>query len=508
MHGMPQLTRSTGWILVGVALLIALSVAYAGVVQMLVEQWWSNSMYSHSFLIPIISGYVVWTGRDRIAAAWGPASYRAGIPALAMGLLLLVMGSAGSIAAAQQVSLLPSLAGLVLLTGGTSLLRAVWFPLLYLLFMIPIWDVFTERMHLPFQMLSATLGTQLLHLVGVPAYRSDTFVYLPDITLEVAQVCSGVNYLIALAAIAVPLTYMSTASLARRVLVVAIGVAVAILSNGLRVALIGVTLYTGISHDIHGPGHIFHGMFVALAGYAALFAAARLLGTSDARSASTPGQQAALVPARVGGEQSWRALACGVAMILAALLLQPTIRAAHLTPGREISSIPFQVGAWKAVPGRLEDTAVRSPRADQEIIRSYAAEGMGTVHLYIAYYASQAQGRELIGYRSTTQGEGVPVALDFAAINHEAAAETLTDTAGKKRLVITWYDVNGRVTADPWRAKLLTIWDGLRRGRTNGALVAITAEPPSPSAAVSTDEVLTFVRGVVPGVGQYLAAGR
>ena len=239
-------------------------------------------MYTHGFLIPIIAGYVCWATRGKLPAVCQP-SFAVGLPVLLGGPAAVddrtsrkSWGAAGAVAdsghvrcrAADRRSLARSrarAADLVLVAddprvGGLhrSTSRAV--P-----------TVFSEFRY-----------RVVARSSGYPVYRDGTFIYLPNQTLEVAQVCSGVNYLVAIAAVGIPLAYLSRSTVARRTALVLFGVIVAVIANGVRVALIGFTAYHGlVTGDLHGPGHVFHGMFVAVAGYVALFLGApRIVGTS------------------------------------------------------------------------------------------------------------------------------------------------------------------------------------------------------------------------------------
>jgi exosortase/archaeosortase family protein len=133
----------------------------------------------------------------------------------------------------------------------------------------------------------------MLQAVGVPAAREGTRLLLPHITLVVAEVCSGVNFLIAVVAIGIPLAYLTLRSWSRRLLLVTFGVLVSILSNSFRIALIGILNYAGVGGDIHGPFHVLQGMFVAVIGYIALFAGASMLSRTERHRGVVPPQPSA-----------------------------------------------------------------------------------------------------------------------------------------------------------------------------------------------------------------------
>ena len=118
--------------------------------------------------------------------------------------LLSTAARACGVQVLDRLAFLVSLTAAVILLFGYAYLRVAWAALAYLLLMIPIWDGLTESLHGPFQLRSAEIGTWLLRNVGVPAHREGTVIALPNLTIEVARACSGVNYLIAVTALGLP----------------------------------------------------------------------------------------------------------------------------------------------------------------------------------------------------------------------------------------------------------------------------------------------------------------
>jgi EpsI family protein len=478
----------------------ALAVCYWDVLYMLANQWWSNSMYTHGFLIPIIAGYICWATRGNLPSTWQP-SFGLGIPVLVGGLMLLTIGRAGSLGAVQELSLIPVMFGVALLVGGLPLARALALPILYLLLMIPVWEVFTNRLHEPFQLFSASFGAALLRAIGIPVYREGIFVHLPQLTLEVAQVCSGVNYLVAIAAVGIPLAYMSRSTVARRAALVLFGVLVAVIANGVRVALIGFTAYHGlVTGDVHGPGHVFHGMFVAIAGYVALFLGApRIVGTSLA------GQAPSDAPANewrlAMGPASRRGLAVALALILMTVTVQQVVAAGPTPRSLNADVIPLEMEGWKAIPNRLDESAVRAVGVDEELVRSYELPGTGHAHLYVGYYNKQRQGKELVGESAgKLHAKATDVDIVLASGQRARIAELRPD-ANAPRLVLFWYDVNGHVSADPTEVRLMTIRDVMLRRRSNGAVVAVTLDPaPGVSSSAAAEAARGFVRVALPAL--------
>ncbi|MEO5823861.1 MAG: exosortase C-terminal domain/associated protein EpsI, partial [Vicinamibacteraceae bacterium] len=358
-------------------------------------------------------------------------------------------------------------------------LRQVWMALAYLLLIVPFWDALTEPLHLPFQQLSANLGVQMLHAVGVPAYREGTFLYLPNITLEVARACSGVNYLIAILALGVPLAYLYLPTNGRRLLLVTSAIGVAALSNSLRVATIGVLAYFEVGSPLHGPAHVLHGLFVSGIGYVVLFAGLRLLSRDSGRPATAPALAPAIVDRRVADGAVWRAGALAVVFLIVGFFPMRIV-ASPVPAGRPLAALPNRLGDWMAEPlAGVGETWWRG--ADDEVFRRYRSSSGLIVDVSIAYFASQSQGRELTSHYAgplhrATRGE-------TPSLGPAASGGNIVQLNARPgvRTGVFWYELDGAPVTSAYAVKARTVWSAAVRQRTNGGVVVLLT-PTAPAA--------------------------
>src|SRR4030042_4270955 len=189
---------------------------------------------------------------------------------------MLLLGRISSVTTVQQISIIIILPGLVLMILGTRYLRALSLPLFYLIFMIPsIIDLFISKIHWPCQLFSAVVAGKILKIINIPILQNAQYLELPNMTLEVANACSGVRYLISIIAIGIPLAYYTQKHWTRRVALLSLAITVGIIINPIRIALVGIWGYNG-GKILHGPMHIFQGLFVSVVGFISLFCLARL----------------------------------------------------------------------------------------------------------------------------------------------------------------------------------------------------------------------------------------
>ena len=479
------------------AVSIALVFAYRSALAGMVHLWNVSPMYSYGYTVPVISAYLLWTRKDVLARLSPSPSWLIGAPIALVALAMTIVADEGGIQVLAQLAFLVALVAAVCLIFGVAYVRVAWAALAYLLLMVPIWDGFTEPLHQPFQLRSAAIGVWLMHAVGVPAFREGTVIGLPGLTIEVARACSGVNYLVAVLALGLPLSYVYLRAPWRRVLLLGSALVIAALSNGLRVALIGVLAYLEIGSPLHGPFHMLHGLFVAGIGYVVLFAGLRLLSaphdveTAPAeRPTSGPG-----VP--FFGRASVRA-----AMALAAVFTVGGASGFSSAPEEvaldaALDHFPERLGAWVADKHSTVDRSAADiwPGADAELARRYRrADGL-TIDVYVAYFASQRQSKEIVSFRTASLHRRATRrhvaaesgrSLDVNAIAGADAAETWF-----------WYRIGDASESNPYLVKTRTLWSAVWSGRSNGAAVMLRAGGDGASATGALENLAPLVEAAL-----------
>lgn len=265
--------------------LLSFGLLYGPVCLMLVHTWYGTSGrddFGHGFFIVFVALYLVWRRRAKLARLDVIPHFATGVPVAVLAAVLLLVGKLTATATLEEVSLPVMLAGLILLLVGKACFRLLALPLFFLVFAIPIFDEALGLIHWPFQLVAAHTATPLLRLAGIPVYREAQYLQLPRITMEVAEACSGVRYLFSVLILAITLGYPALPTWRRRITLVAFAAAVAIVANGLRVALIGIWAERVGTGALHGPYHVLQGLFVSWIGLAAVFAGVWFLrGRSD-----------------------------------------------------------------------------------------------------------------------------------------------------------------------------------------------------------------------------------
>ena len=477
------------------ALIVGFREPLAGMVRL----WSVSPMYSYGITVPFISGYLLWTTRSALRALEPRPALAPGAAVIACAIAMFVAGGAAGVQVVQQIAFLVALVGVVLVLLGVACLRLAWAPLAYLLLMIPLWDGLTERLHHPFQLRSASIGIWVLQAVGIPAHREDTIISLPGLTMEVARACSGVNYLVAVVALGLPLSYLYLRSPWRRVVLLVAAVAVAALSNGLRVALIGLLAHFEIGSPLHGPFHVLHGLFVAAIGYVVLFAGLRLLAEKSPPDAASAGSGPGSSRSTPGVSLTAAGVLILIFLVAGTPLLIRTPRTVALQGSLE--TLPSALGAWRADPigfPRDERPASLWSGADAELRRRYRRSDGAVVDVFVGYFESQQQKKEMVNHRATPMHNrarrvtvaGAGGAFDVNLVNGgHGGPDTLF-----------WYVVDDRPEINRYVVKARTMWSAVWRGTTNGTVVVLSSGAlDSPGRTAALQELAGLLQSALNG---------
>jgi exosortase len=252
-----QTLKPFGW--QGLLLVAVLGVLYASVLRLLVYQWYNDADYSHGFIVPILSAYLIWARRDKLRQITRRPS-PSGMLVVLGSLGLLFVGSLGAELFLSRISLLGTICGLVVYFTGWAMLRALTFPIGFLLFAIPIPVVVYNEIVFPLQFLASRFATRMLEMLNLfPIMREGNVLLLPQMSLEVVEACSGIRSLMSLLALAVGYGYVVERSVFVRFLLAIAMVPLAIVSNGTRVMItaimanyLGRKAAEGFMHEFSG----------------------------------------------------------------------------------------------------------------------------------------------------------------------------------------------------------------------------------------------------------------
>jgi exosortase A len=500
----PPAARRQSWITAAFALgagTLALIAIFHDAALAAWRVWLSSATFNHCLLVPAIAGYLAHTRRAAFAAA-APA------PMAALPVALALLGSAAWLVARtatiyeiQHFALVGLLQCLLLAVLGWRLYAALLVPCLYLFFLVPTGEQLVPAL----QVLTTAFIVAGLDAIGIPNYVDGVFIAVPSGNFHVAEACAGLRFLIASLAYGVLFADLTYRSPTRRLIFVALSLAVPILANGVRA--LGIVLIAHYSNHRYAVGvdHIVYGWGFFLA--VTLLLSWIGLAFADRRVAWRP--PAWLASAGTGKSPARAALAA--AAIVAAAALGPAY-ATYLdrdTGGGHdaVLALPAPHAPWRAVA--TEDSwrpAFRNPAAQWQ--RRFADDADRAVDVHVVFYPVQRKGAELVAFANEMQDERWRRIDDGSATLTIDGAELRVRSRrimgdGTRRTVVLAYWVDGRFVGSTLDAKRAQVAGTLVSGRRAAAALLLSTEGDDDAAAL---RLLRRFTAASPGLGASLAA--
>lgn len=276
---MKQLQSSLqGWSSVFLLALIlgAVILLYFPFLETMVEAWENNDDYSHGFFIPLVAMLMIYSRWDDLRRTTLSTSY-AGLLLLVTGLMLLVISKVAAEYFSQRFSLIMVLMGAAGFLCGGQFLRLVAYPLLYLIFMIPLPAILWNKVAFPLQLFGSYLTEKIIYLFNIPVYRDGNILHLPNITLEVAAACSGLRSLLTMFALSGALVFFAKISSGRKWLLFFSAAPIAVVANIFRLTVTAILASLYGAAVAHGFLHQFSGILVFVVGLSMLLGFGKIL---------------------------------------------------------------------------------------------------------------------------------------------------------------------------------------------------------------------------------------
>ena len=513
----------------------ALLLLYRDVLSGLLRAWRTDENYSHGFLIVPMALYLAWERRHALKAASSPAL--AGLAVVCASVGVLLAGTLGAELFLTRISLLGALAGGVLWMSGWQRLRALAFPIAFLLLMIPIPAILFNQVAFPLQLLASRFGELALGLAGIPVLREGNVITLSHMTLEVVEACSGVRSLVSLLTLAIVYGYVAEPRTWLRAAIALSAIPVAIVANGVRVAGTGMAAQAWGPEGAEGFFHSFSGWVIFLVATVLLLVVHRLVAwlaavvrhrrvdatvPPDGAGLPAPGSESRAEASGAGGAPLPRALLLALLLVGSAVYIARASTPEDAPATGRLAAFPLAVADWQGEPTERFDQQTMAVLGVDEFLNRIYQSPVGGVGFYVGYYRSQRQGDTIHSPLNCLPGAGwQPVKRARVKITVPATAGAPGIGAGReievnrllvekgldRQVVLYWYQSHGRVVASEYRSKVLTVIDAMRRNRTDAALVRVLSpvSGDGPAAEQAAERaVVGFVQAAFPVLAQHL----
>lgn len=514
---------------------VSLGYIYFESLVFLFDQWIGSAEYSHGILVPLVSLFLIWQSRHRIAAAGITGSWW-GMAIVVTGLLLYLVGEFATLYVLQHLSLWIVLVGLVIGAIGLKASRAIIFPLGYLLASIPLPTFLYAGLSSQLRSWSSALGVGCLQLLGVTAFREGNVIDLGLVQLQVVEACSGVRYLLPLTSLALLCAYLFKGRMWERVILVLSSVPISILANGFRIGMIGVLIEWYGRGTSESFSHLFEGWIVFMASFGLLILEMWLLArigsngqtvslqdrcTWSADTVEAQGLRPEATASTLKPQTSNSVLLRPASLFFSVALLIPVALASsflgqriEVPPDRALFvDFPMHIEGWTGTSLSLEPQYIDALRFDDYALVEYRHDGNQSVTFYSAYYRSQRKGQSAHSPQSCLPSGGWEISslmnLVFAPVPgmaHQLQANRVAIEKGdQKQIVLYWFKQRDRILTSEYLVKFYLFWDALLRARTDGALVRISSRiGPGETEEIVDQRMRQFVLALQPELNRYV----
>lgn len=231
----------------------------------LVADWGTNEDYSHGYFIPFLSAYFIYSMHKQLTELEIRAN-NWGLVLILLGLAQLLVGKIGSEFFLQRTSLILVILGLILFLLGWDFFKKLLFPVLYLLFMIPLPAIIWNKIAFPMQLFASAITENVVYTIGIPIFREGNVLHLAETTLEVVAACSGLRSLMTMFALSGALAFLSTLTTGKKWILFLSAAPIAVIANITRLSSTAVLASYYGPEVAHGFLHDFSGLVVFVLG--------------------------------------------------------------------------------------------------------------------------------------------------------------------------------------------------------------------------------------------------
>ena len=424
----------------------------------IVEIWIRSETFTHGFIIVPISIWLIWSQQDKYRNLRPTFSMLALVFIFANGFLWLISDLI-HVLVFKQFAAVGILIGSVWALLGNRVAWEMIFPLSFLYFMVPVGEVLIP----PLMEFTATFTVFLLRLTGLSVYREGLFFTLTSGHWSVVEGCSGLRYLIASITLGLVYAYITYTHLWKRLIFVLLSFLVPVIANGFRAYMIvmiahlsDMKLATGVDHLIYGG--IFFGFVMLVLFFIGSFW--KDPAPDEPTRSNTLSRDSKIKPNQIH-------------ILLILLLIGITssiwpLGSAWLQSKQSLGTdlhknfAALQTVEWKPADNPNWGWQPKFHGIVNEALNFYQ-NGQNTIGIYQASFGNESQGAELVNSQNYLVKQKDKVwrlpYISMMELSQPNGAllpvnESILSSNARDIVVLRWYMIGDKNTANPYLAKL------------------------------------------------------
>ncbi|WP_291327882.1 VPLPA-CTERM-specific exosortase XrtD [Desulfovibrio sp. UCD-KL4C] len=441
---------------------------------------WNTDDYSYCWIVVPLALYIAWQRRDMLPKILTP-SVKSGYVALLVVAVLFFIGKAGSVDALVFVSMWLSIVVIVLFVFGLKSMKAFFFPLAILAFFIPPPPFINRMLTFKLRLISSDLSVRIMQLIDIPVYREGNVIDLGMIKLHVVDACSGLRYVFPTILLGILIGYWFNKRPWQRFIIFVTTIPIAIITNALRIAIVGYIARNISVETAHNFFHEASGIIIYLLSISFLVLLSLILNLFGAKESIKRVESYSSLNRNNGSNSVVHVIVMAV-FFAGMFMFNESLVSARVIPDRmSFNNFPLSIGSYAGERQYFDNKIIESLGADDYFTAVYRNKNSGrAILVLISYYNFQEPQRAAhnpISCLLGGDGWGLSSSKDLPADLKDGRAfrvrSLLLEKPGSRLLALYWFQQRGRIITNEYLNKVYLALDSIKKNRTDGALIRV-----------------------------------